>query len=137
MINAAEIAWHQGIDLYSMHARRITAFMEFESFLRMDGPLPKAFDRIHPMGTAATFEMAYNHYHNRMGMDMPKTRILLEQGLRPSLAKKLIETPGWSYVSPGPGIRATQIVPAELAIAWETLTHAEIGGTRTPPENGK
>lgn len=127
MINTAEIAWHQGIDLYSIHARRITAFMEFYAFLRMGDPIPKEFYRVQSLGMNATFEVAYNHYHNRMGMELPKTRLLIEQAIRPCLAKKPNISAGWSSVDPEPGIRASQIsYPAVLAIAWETLTHAEL-----------
>ena len=133
LINTAEIAWHQGIDLYSIHAKRITAFMEFYSFLRMGDPLPKEFYRVQSMGMNATFEIAYNHYHNRLGMELPRTKELIAKAIRPCLAKKPNISPGWSTVDPEPGIRASQMCyPAVLAIAWETLTHAERGGSPTP-----
>jgi hypothetical protein len=133
LIQAAEIAWHQGIDLYSIHAKRITAFMELQSFLRIGDPIPKAFYRVTPAGLCATYEIAYNHYHNRMGMDLPKTKLLLETAIRPCVKKEPIVSTGWSYVLPDIGIRATQIgYPAQLANAWEILTHAELGGAKTP-----
>lgn len=135
LINAAEIAWHQGIDLYAIHAKRIVAFMEFEAFLRMGDPLPKDFYRIQGMGIPATYEIAYNHFHNRMGMELPNTRMLIEEGIRPWMGKKVNESPGWVSVLPGPGIRATQINPTGLALAWETLTHAGVGGKKTPDSN--
>jgi hypothetical protein len=136
MINAAEIAWHQGVDLYSIHARRIVAFMELNAFLRMGDPIPKDFYRVQSLGMNATFEIAYNHFHNRMGMELPKTRLLIEQTIRPCLKKEPIISLGWSYVSPDAGLRASQIsYPAVLAIAWETLTHAELGGKA--PMTGK
>ncbi len=138
MINAAEIAWHQGIDLYSIQGKRITAYMELYSLLRVGDPVPKIFYRVQPMGMLATFEIAYNHYHNRMGMNLPNTQMLIQQAVRPCLQKTPTTSPGWSYVNPDPGIRTNQInYPALLAVAWETLTHAELGGTKTPPENGK
>ena len=136
-INTAEIAWHQGIDLYGMQAKRITAFMEFESFLRLGVPIPKEFYRVNPTGTSMTFEIAYNHYHNRMGMDLPKTEALI-QFLRPYLKKEPIHPYGWCYMNPGPGIRANQIAgPADLDIAWEALTHAELNAKgNLPAVNG-
>jgi hypothetical protein len=131
LINTAEIAWHQGIDLYSMHAKRITAFMELYSFLRMGDPLPKVFYRVQPAGMTATFEIAYNHYHNRMGIKLPKTELLIQQGIRSCLAKKPIVSAGWSYVDVDPGVRASQVCyPAVLSIAWETLTHANLNQER-------
>jgi hypothetical protein len=132
MINAAEIAWHQGIDLYAIHAKRITAFMEMYAWLCMNETLPPEFFRIQPTGMHATFEIAYNHYHNRMGMDLPRTRLLIEKSIRPCLTKKPRIAPGWSTVPVEPGIRANQVTyPAVLAIAWETLTHAGIGPERS------
>lgn len=138
LINAAEIAWHQGIDLYSIHSKRITAFMEFYSFLRTGDPVPKVFYGVQPTAMNATFEIAYNHYHNRMGMNLPKTQALIQEHIRTCLAKTPTVSPGWAYVKPEPGIRTNYIVyPAVLAIAWETLTHAELGGAKTPPATGK
>jgi len=134
MINAAEIARHQGIDLYGPESKRITAFMEFESFLRMGVPIPKEFYRVNPTGTSMTFEIAYNHYHNRMGMDLPKTEALI-QFLRPYLKKEPIHPYGWCYMNPGPGIRANQIAgPADLDIAWEAMTHAELNAKGNLPD---
>ncbi len=138
MIDAAEIAWRQGIDLYSIHEKRITAFMEFQSFLLMGDPLPKVFYGVQPTGIGTTFEVGYNHYHNRMGMDLPKTKLLIEQAIRPCLAKKPIVSPGMSYVFPEPGIRAAHIgYPVGLSVAWDTLTHAELGGAKTPAQTAK
>ena len=132
LINAAEIAWHQGIDLYSIHSKRITAFMELQSLLRIGDPIPKVFYRVQPTGISAAFEIAYNHYHHRMGIDLPNTRMLIEQAIRPCLQKTPIIANGWSYVMPDPGIRASQICyPAGIVFAWETLTHAELGVAKT------
>lgn len=130
--NMAEIAWHQGIDLYSIHAKRITAFMELEALLRVGDTWPKDFYRVQTTGMTATYEIAYNHYHNRMGMDLPNTRKLIDMAIRPCVTKRNVESPGWSYVNPEPGVRASQINVSNLTVAWETLTHAELGGSKTP-----
>jgi hypothetical protein len=126
LINTAEMAWHQGIDLYAIHARRITAFMELEAALRIGETWPKDYYRVQTLGMPVTFEIAYNHFHNRLGMDLPNTRKLLEVAVRPLVKKKLIESPGWSYVETEPGVRASQMLPATLACAWETLTHGDL-----------
>ena len=137
LINTAEIAWHQGIDLYSIHEKRITAFMELQSFLRMGDPIPKDFYRIQATGLNGTCEIGYNHYHNRMGMDLPKTQALIQQFLRPCLQKEPILSPCWCYIESPPGLRANQInYPAVLDIAWETMTHAELNAKGNMPVGG-
>ncbi|MCE0497560.1 MAG: alginate lyase family protein [Methylacidiphilales bacterium] len=137
MINTAEIAWHQGIDLYGMQAKRITAFMELESSLHnTDDPLPDAFAKVNP-GVSGTFEIAYNHYHNRMGMDLPKTQALI-QLYRPLLQQVPSVSAGWCVLKAEPGLRTKDIPgPAVLDIAWESLTHAELNAKgNLPAGNG-
>lgn len=58
---------------------------------------------VHP-----TWEIAYNHYHNRMGVDLPKMAAVLAR------------------------IRPTGV---NHQMAWETLTHAEVGDAGLPPLN--
>ena len=53
-----------------------------------------------------TWEIAYNQYHNRMGFDLPKMAAVL------------------------PGNRPTGV---NHQMAWETLTHAEVGAVGFPP----
>jgi Alginate lyase len=102
MVNAAEIAWHQGLDLYSGEADRITTAMEFHAGL-LSGNAPPAGLCGDSLGlsTGATWEIAYNHFHNRMGRDLPLTMKWILATVRPS----------------GIGTH----------MAWETLTHAELG----------
>lgn len=128
---AAEIAWHQGIDLYVVHAKRITAFMELYASLRTAEALPKPFMSVMPTGLNLTFEIGYNHYHNRMGIDLPKTRKLIEEFIRPTSLKPPQISGGWVYWPAGPGIRANQYCIAG-SCQWETLMHAEKGGSKTP-----
>jgi len=68
--NAAQIAWNQGIDLYTPNADRLTAAMELiESWILGVSPAPLTV-----IGNAAgSFEMAYNHFVNIMGMRLPYT----------------------------------------------------------------
>lgn len=131
---AAEIAWHQGIDLYSVHGERIAAFMELYSALRTEEVLPKVFWQITPLGMNLTFEIGYNHYHNRMGMDLPNTRRLIHEFIRPASLKPPQVAGGWLYWLPSPGIRASQYSIAGSS-QWETLMHAEKGGTRPQPKS--
>jgi hypothetical protein len=125
---AAEVAWHQGIDLYGREEKRIVAFLELHSFLRIGDPIPPAFYRVKGTPVNPTFEIVYNHYHNRMGKDLPRTWAFLQKALRPCLAKTPSGAPAWSWVEVDLGIRAENVVyPAGCNMAWEILTHAGTG----------
>jgi hypothetical protein len=98
MVNAAETARQQGIDLYGEQAKRIIAALEFQAqFLAPNNAKPpqNLEFNVHP-----TWEIAYNHYHNRMGQALPKMGAVLQR------------------------IRPTGV---NHHMAWETLTHAEVG----------
>jgi len=88
-------------------------------------------DTVQAQAINPTFEIAYNHYHNRRGLALPKSRRFIEKVIRPCLTKPPGDpgNPTWLY--PDPGVRADKIWwPAFLHIAWETLTHAELDGKR-------
>lgn len=120
--NCFEIAWHQGQDLYTPYARRIITAMEFNNGLRLGAPVPAELKggKIVPLSVSPTFEIAYNHYHNRMGFELPKTKEFLENVIRKMKAE--------GYTTPEPPIVAKVIWNQTfLHMSWETLTHAEIG----------
>jgi hypothetical protein len=100
--NAAEIAYHQGTDVFAEFSVRITKAMEFMAGLFTGTPAPKGLchDSLQFI-LRDTWEVAYNHYHGRMGMELPLTRTFIETKLRPT--------------------------GTHLPMAWETLTHAELG----------
>jgi hypothetical protein len=104
MVNAAETARQQGIDLYAEQGQRIMAALEFQAqFLEPNNALPPphvAFNK-HP-----TWEIAYNHFHNRLGHDLPKMKAVL------------------------PTNRPTGV---NHHMAWETLTHGAVGAVGLPP----
>ena len=104
MVNAAETARQQGIDLYSEQGKRIMAAMEFQAqYLSPNNtpPPPNMEFNKHP-----TWEIAYNHFHNRLGYDLPKMTAVL------------------------PTIRPTGV---NHDMAWETLTHVGVGDIGLPP----
>jgi hypothetical protein len=104
MVNAAETARQQGLDLYAEQADRICAALEFQAqFLPPNNapPVPNVTMNAHP-----TWEIAYNHYHNRLGRALPKMGAVLPT-IRPT---------GWNH-----------------QMAWETLTHAEAKDAGLPP----
>jgi hypothetical protein len=103
-VNSAEIAFHQGIDLYDENEKRIMAAMEFQAGPLLGKPAPPEY---FPNGFVVsdllpTWEIAYNHYHNRKGFDLPMTDTLIRNLIRPSYFNTM------------------------LNMAWESLTHAEL-----------
>jgi hypothetical protein len=113
-LHAAETAWHQGIDLYTENQARYTAAMELlaEQFLSdsMQGvardprPSPNRFD---------TWSVGYNDYHNRAGVDLPHTRRLLSEQVRPRAPRAI-----WN-------------------LNYETLTHTGLPSGAAPPQAPK
>ena len=104
MVNAAETARQQGVDLYAEQAKRIMAALEFQAqYLPPNNAKPPAnlTFNLHP-----TWEIAYNEYHNRLGYNLPKMAAVL------------------------PGNRPTGV---NHDMAWETLTHAGVGAIGLPP----
>jgi hypothetical protein len=104
MVNAAETARQQGVDLYAEQAKRIMAALEFQAqYLPPNNATPPKNLAFH---THPTWEIAYNHYHNRLEYNLPKMAAVL------------------------PTIRPTGV---NHDMAWETLTHAEVGAIGLPP----
>jgi hypothetical protein len=104
MVNAAETARQQGLDLYGEQGRRIMAALEFQARCLPPNNEPPPVNttfHLHP-----TWEIAYNHYHNRLGLDLPKMGAVIAHN-RPT------------------GVNHQ--------MAWETLTHAEVGDIGLPP----
>lgn len=100
----AETAWHQGIDLYTEEADRLTAALEFHARYQL-GEAPPGWlcggkvERT--MGPDV--EVALNHLGNRMHRELPYTEKL--------------------------AARQRPAGTDDLFVAWETLTHAGNPGT--------
>ncbi|MBV9155526.1 MAG: alginate lyase family protein [Acidobacteriaceae bacterium] len=104
MVNAAETARQQGIDLYGEEGKRIMAAMEFQAqYLPPNNAKPpeKLEFNLHP-----TWEIAYNEFHNRLGYRLPKMAAVI------------------------PGNHPTGV---NHHMDWETLTHGDIGSVGLPP----
>ena len=94
MINGAETARLQGVDLYGEEQDRIVAALELNSGYVHDavagGQNPPAnWVCPYPVNTTngawkVTWEIGYNHYANRLGIAMPHARQLLLDVVRPS-----------------------------------------------------
>jgi hypothetical protein len=83
-VNAAEIAFHQGVDLYAEQTKRLTAAMEFHAAYLLGQPAPAWLCGGHlNLRRSPTWEIAYHHFHDRVGLQMPLTARLIES-IRPS-----------------------------------------------------
>jgi len=83
-VNAAEIAHHQGVDLYGEQAQRLTAAMEFHAAYLLGEPAPPWLCGGQlKLGKSSTWEIAYHHFHDRLGLELPLTAKLIAR-IRPS-----------------------------------------------------
>ena len=112
-VNTAEIAYHQGLDLYAENDHRLMAAMEFQAGALLRQPVSA---ELFPDGFVAsdilpTWEIAYNHYHNRRGFALPLTETLIRTKVRPS------------------------DFTAMCNLAWESMTHAELDAASSRPDS--
>jgi hypothetical protein len=98
--HAAETARHQGLDLYAEARERFAQSIEFHAAYELGKAVPSWLckGKVN-RGIGPTPEVIYNHLHNRLGVNLPETKRLIETKSRPTGAGHFI--------------------------AWETLTHAE------------
>jgi hypothetical protein len=104
IVNAAETARQQGVDLYAEQSKRIMAALEFQAqYLKPnhETPPPHLEFHVHP-----TWEIAYNEFHDRLGYDLPKMAAVLA---------------------------ANRPMGVNHMMNWETLTHAGLGSIGLPP----
>jgi hypothetical protein len=107
LAEAAETAWHQDVDLYGLTANRLLAGFEytasynlgntvsFQVFTDTTGKYPQtAISPIDRGQFRPIYEMVYNHYHNRQGLDCPYTQQVAAK-LRPEGAWPNADHPGF------------------------------------------
>ena len=108
-LHAAEVSWHQGVDVYTENQARYTAAMELMATHFLTGSMHGlCSNNIATADRYDTWEVGYNHYHNRAGVDLPNTRKLIEEQIRPGAART-----AWN-------------------LNYETLTHANLPGDLSP-----
>lgn len=108
--NAAEVAWHQGVDIYGVFKDRYTAAIELLATELVTGSM----QGVSANNTATsdlynTFEIGYNHYYNRKGISLPNTWKLLTTRVRVNSANEwniLYET--LTHDRDGAGILSSQ-----------------------------
>lgn len=104
-LHAAETAWHQGVDVYAQHQRRLTAAMELLALQFLSGSMQGVCaDDVPCKDRYDTWEIGYHHYHDRAGIQLPHTRRLILEQIRPHASRT-----DWNLVH-------------------ETLTHGDLPG---------
>lgn len=87
-LHAAETAWHQGIDLYAENQDRLTAAMELLAGQLLSGSMQGICENNQvTLSRFNTWEVGYNHFHGRRGLDLPNTRNLILQQIRSSKSR--------------------------------------------------
>lgn len=102
MVNAAETALIQGVDLYSEQSARMAAGLEFHANFLDGASVPSWLcgGSLNAVSPDAMWEIGLNEFSGRLGMSLPHTQTLVGK-IRPT--------------------------GADHHMDWETLTHAEIG----------
>lgn len=101
-VHVAEVAWNQGVDVYSKNMQRYTAALELLASQLLSGNVDSCHETTATTSRFSTWEVGYNHYHHRSGFDLTYTQELITQQIR------------------------TPDVHASWNLAFETLTHADI-----------
>ena len=104
MANAAETARQQGLDLYAEEGKRMMAALEFQAQYLPPNNTPAPENLAFAL--QPTWEIAFNHFHKRMGHPLSNMAAVI------------------------PANRPTGV---NHHLAWETLTHGDIGAVGLPP----
>lgn len=82
-LHAAEVAWNQGVDVYSKHSERFVAALELlATQILTDDMQGTCINNFPTSDLYDTWEIGYNHYHNRMGLSLPNTEKLITTEVR-------------------------------------------------------
>jgi hypothetical protein len=97
MIQIAEMCWHQGIDVYSIHNNRIFRCMEYHAFILNGGVPPevKKEELKDVWFQPIAWEVGYTHFVIRKKLQMPETLKLLTRS-RPEMCT-FNWGPGWVH----------------------------------------
>lgn len=81
-LHAAEVAWNQGVDVYTENTERYTAALELMAIQILSGKMGTCANNTTTTSLFNTWEVGYNHYHNRKGISLPNTLSLLTTRVR-------------------------------------------------------
>jgi hypothetical protein len=103
MINIAELCWHQGLDIYSIHSNCIQKCMEFHASILRGNPPPclKKEELRDIKFVPSAWDVGYNHFALRQNLSLPETNYLLSQKrVRPE-RMSFCWGPGWIHFGSG------------------------------------
>ncbi|PKI17063.1 alginate lyase family protein [Colwellia sp. 12G3] len=101
-LHVAEVAWNQGVDVYSENQLRYTEAMELMAKQLLSNDFFTCQNTQASKNYFNTWEIGFNHYHNRQGIQLPYTQKLIINKIRPNSMRT-----SWNVV-------------------YETLTHANL-----------
>ncbi len=101
-IHVAEVAWNQGVDIYSKNQTRYVAALELLASQLLSNEVDTCKNKLATKSRFNTWEIGYNHYHNRADIALPFTKALIESEIRANSQRAV-----WNLV-------------------YETLTHAKL-----------
>ena len=84
LMNGAEIAWQQGVDLFDLEKKRLADFLNLHGDWMTGGNVPNNIcdGELDFKGTVSSsrsaFEIAYNHLHDRLGISLNTTREMID-----------------------------------------------------------
>lgn len=82
-LHATEVAWNQGVDIYTENTKRFTATLELMASQLLTGNMQGVCsNNVATPNLYATWEIGYNHYHNRKKLSLPNTEKLLNERVR-------------------------------------------------------
>ena len=110
LCEACEIGWNQGLDMYGAENNRLLKGFEYTAKYNLGEDVPFA-EHIDTTGKyhhtqistdgrgkfRPVCEMAWNHYHNRRGLQMPETQRVLEK-IRPEGVAWTSDHPGFGTI---------------------------------------
>ena len=108
LADASEIAWHQGLDLYSYADKRLLAGFEYTARYNLGEEVPFSqdvdqtgkyrHDKISPPGAfRPIYEEIYNHFSRRIGVPTPGMTKVIER-IRPEGAAVGADHPGFGTI---------------------------------------
>jgi hypothetical protein len=82
--NAAETAFQQGVDLYQEESTRLSAGLESHADYLLGKPAPSWLcgGTLGELRVLPMWEIAYNHYKNRLGLELPLSARFITEKVR-------------------------------------------------------
>lgn len=136
LAECCEIGWIQGVDMYGAADNRLLRGYEYTARYNLGSDVPftpftdttgkYAHKEISARSRGrfrAVWEIAWNHYHGRMGLDMPQTREVIEK-IRPEGAAFQTDHPGFGTLLFGrPAPTGIERLPRLLELDGDIRLH--------------